>query len=132
MREYHAFLQSIEPESAAAKRRQQAAFDAERARWAAAGTEDRLAPAVTAPEAGEDPIPAGCRPVCSPVAASVWNVSVESGQRVEAGQKLLVLEAMKMEIAVSAPSAGVIEMVNCSPGALVSAGQRLVTLRREV
>ncbi len=36
-----------------------------------------------------------------------------------------------MEIAVAAPTAGVIEMVNCVPGALVSAGQRLVTLRRE-
>jgi len=51
---------------------------------------------------------------------------------VEAGQKLVVLEAMKMEIAVAAPSAGVVEMLNCAPGALVSAGQRLVTLRKEV
>jgi biotin carboxyl carrier protein len=51
---------------------------------------------------------------------------------VQAGQKLMVLEAMKMEIAVSAPSAGTVEMVNCAPGALVNAGQRLVTLRQEV
>jgi urea carboxylase len=66
------------------------------------------------------------------VTASVWNIAVETGQRVEAGQKLVVLEAMKMEIAVSSPSAGVVEMVNCTPGVLVSAGQRLVTLRQEV
>ena len=77
-------------------------------------------------------VPDGCRPVCSPVTASVWNIAVEAGQRVEAGQKLMVLEAMKMEIAVAAPSAGMIEMLNCVPGALVSAGQRLVTLRQEV
>ena len=64
--------------------------------------------------------------------ASVWNIAVEAGQRVQAGQKLMVLEAMKMEIAVSAPSAGTVEMLNCVPGALVSAGQRLVTLRQEV
>jgi urea carboxylase len=134
LRDYHAFLKSIEVESAAAKRRQQSAFDAERARWAESGADDRFSSSVNPPEAGEyeDAVPEGCRPVCSPVAASVWNVSVESGQRVEAGQKLLVLEAMKMEIAVSAPSAGVVELVNCSPGALVSAGQRLVTLRREI
>jgi urea carboxylase len=56
---------------------------------------------------------------------------VATGERVVAGQKLLVLEELKMEIAVAAPSAGVIEMVNCAPGALVSAGQRLVTLRGE-
>ena len=48
---------------------------------------------------------------------------------VEAGQKLIVLEAMKMEIAVAAPTAGVVEQLDCAPGALVSAGQRLVTLR---
>jgi urea carboxylase len=66
------------------------------------------------------------------VTASVWNIAVEAGQRVQAGEKLMVLEAMKMEIAVSAPSAGTIEMLNCVTGALVSAGQRLVTLRQEV
>ena len=47
----------------------------------------------------------------------------------QAGQKLIVLEAMKMEIAVAAPRAGVVERLNCAPGALVAAGQRLVTLR---
>jgi urea carboxylase len=79
-----------------------------------------------------DAIPEGCRGVCSPVTASVWNIAVEAGQRVQAGQRLMVLEAMKMEIAVSAPSAGTVEMVNCAPGALVNAGQRLMTLRQEV
>jgi biotin carboxyl carrier protein len=39
---------------------------------------------------------------------------------------------MKMEIAVSAPSAGTIEKLNCSKGALVLAGQHLITLRQEV
>ena len=79
-----------------------------------------------------DAVPEGCRAVCSPVTASVWNIAVEAGERVEAGQKLMVLEAMKMEIAVAAPSAGTVEMLNCAVGALVSAGQRLVTLRNEV
>ncbi|MCU1235462.1 MAG: urea amidolyase related protein, partial [Candidatus Solibacter sp.] len=134
LRDYHAFQKSIAREAAAAKSRQQAAFEAERERWALAGAdrftaEDDFGSTAAPPE---DALPDGCRPVCSPVAASVWNVAVESGQRVEAGQKLLVLEAMKMEIAVAAPSAGVIEMVNCIPGALVSAGQRLVTLRQEI
>ena len=50
----------------------------------------------------------------------------------EAGQKLLVLEAMKMEIAVASPAAGTIEKLNCTTGALVMAGQHLVTLRQEV
>lgn len=66
-----------------------------------------------------------------PTTASVWKVSVEPGQRVIAGEKLIVLEAMKMEIAVAAPMAGVIEVLNCVKGAMVLAGQNLVTLRQE-
>ena len=63
-----------------------------------------------------DAMPEGCRPVCSPVTASVWNIAVEPGQRVQAGQKLIVLEAMKMEIAVAAPSAGVDRSVELRHG----------------
>jgi urea carboxylase len=57
---------------------------------------------------------------------------VEPGQRVEAGQKLIVLEAMKTEIAVAAPNAGTVERVNCAAGAMVWAGQTLLLLRSEV
>jgi urea carboxylase len=132
LQDYHAFLRSIEPDAAAFKRRQQEAFEQERERWAAAGADRFIQPQDqdTAP-AEPELVPDGCRPVRAPVTASVWNIAVEPGQRVEAGQKLIVLEAMKMEIAVSAPSAGIIEKLNCAKGALVSAGQHLITLRQE-
>ncbi|HWC97497.1 MAG TPA: urea carboxylase [Candidatus Sulfopaludibacter sp.] len=131
--DYHAFLRSIEGESAAFKRTQQEAFLAERQRWAESGLDTyREPPDVAAPEGAEDRVPEGCRAVASPVTASVWNIAVQAGQRVEAGDRLLVLEAMKMEIAVAAPFAGIVERLNCSPGALVSAGQNLITVRQEV
>ena len=131
--EYHAFLKSIEAETASCKHRQQAAFDEERERWSAAGL---IAPVSDADRGGEAPVaddalPEGCHAVPSPITASVWNVTVEPGQRVEAGQTLIVLEAMKMEIAVVAPSAGTVERLYCSSGTLVSAGQSLVALRLE-
>jgi urea carboxylase len=129
--DYHAFLGEIEPEIDVFKRRQQAAFEAERERWA---LNPYLPPPEqdTAPSEPADSVPEGCRAVAAPVTASVWNIAVAPGQRVEAGQKLIVLEAMKMEIAVVAPKAGTVELLNCAPGALVSAGQRLVTLRQEI
>jgi urea carboxylase len=70
--------------------------------------------------------------VRSPIAASVWNVAVEAGERVEAGQNLIILEAMKTEIAVAAPNAGIVEKLNCAVGAMVLAGQTLLLLRAEV
>ncbi len=108
------------------KRRQQQAFLEERERWGA----EKFAELVDdAAPVNEDAVPEGCRAVSSPVTASVWSIGVEPGQRVEAGHRLMVLEAMKMEIAVTVPVAGVIEKVHCSRGTLVSAGQRLVTIR---
>jgi urea carboxylase len=133
LRQYHAFLKSIEAEAASWQHSQQEAFEAERERWAVAGADrvpdiadTRVAPAEV------DVAPEGCNPVCAPVTASVWNVAVEAGERVEAGQKLVVLEAMKMEFAVAAPHAGTVERLDCAPGLLVTAGQRLVTLRPEL
>jgi urea carboxylase len=58
-------------------------------------------------------------------------LAVETGQRVEVGQKLIVLEAMKIEIIVVAPSAGIVEKLNCARGSLVSAGQVLLSLRAD-
>jgi urea carboxylase len=108
------------------KKQQQRAFLEERERW---GAEKFVELEDSAALVTEDAVPEGCRAVSSPVTASVWSISVEPGQRVEAGQRLIVLEAMKMEIAVTAPVSGVLEKLHCSKGMLVSAGQRLVTIR---
>jgi urea carboxylase len=130
--DYHRFLGSIESEAREFRCHQQAAFAEERERWAAAG---QAAYADTATEEDrpplDDAVPEGCRPVYSPVTANVWSIAVEPGQRVEAGQKLVILEAMKMEIVVAAPSAGMVAKLNCSPGSLVPAGQYLVALQIE-
>ena len=128
MREYHEFLQSIRPEADTFKKHQQAAFEAERERWAAAGQAEYIEPPEAAGPAPEADVPDGCAPVRSPISASVWNVAVEAGQRVEAGQKLMVLEAMKTEIAVTAPKAGIVHSLACAAGALVWAGQILLLL----
>jgi urea carboxylase len=132
LRDYRAFLKSIEADAADFKKRQQAAFEAERERWAAAGQAQYLEPQDSpAAETTDLGTPQGCSSVYSPIAASVWNVAVEVGQQVEAGQKLIVLEAMKTEIAVAAPRAGVVEKLHCAVGSLVGAGQVLLFLRTE-
>src|SRR5579871_3285972 len=130
LRDYHQFLNSIETSAAKFKRQQQEAFVAERERWAAAGQAEYMdAPDPVLPRTDGTRIPEGCRAVLAPVTASVWSIAVEAGQKVEAGERIIVLDAMKMEIAVTAPSAGRIEEVNVASGAMVSAGQRLAVLR---
>jgi pyruvate carboxylase len=58
----------------------------------------------------------------------VINVAVGEGERVRAGQKLVVLEAMKMETTINAPIDGVIGKIAVQPGTQVAGGDLLMTL----
>ncbi len=53
-------------------------------------------------------------------------VKAHAGDTVEQGQDLLVMEAMKMELALKAPRAGTIESINATPGEFVEADAVLV------
>ncbi|MEW6268914.1 MAG: biotin carboxylase N-terminal domain-containing protein [Thermodesulfobacteriota bacterium] len=61
----------------------------------------------------------------------VLRVCVAAGDRVAAGDELVVLEAMKMEHRVLAPHAGTVEAVRVAPGASVTAGDVLVVVAQE-
>jgi biotin carboxyl carrier protein len=64
----------------------------------------------------------------APMPATVTRIVAEVGQRVSAGDVLVLLEAMKMELAVRAPRDGVVTAIACEPGALVQPGVPLVAL----
>lgn len=59
----------------------------------------------------------------------VVDVLVQEGDAVEAGQTLVILEAMKMEIRVTAPTEGTIQRVLVSKSDVVERGQTLVEVR---
>jgi urea carboxylase len=77
----------------------------------------------------EEEVPEGCEAVSAPMTASVFQIPVELGQRVEEGEKLIVLDAMKTELTIGSPAAGVVEKILCQSGQMVSAGQQLAILR---
>ena len=64
----------------------------------------------------------------APVAGVVAQVSVAAGQRVAAGQPLVCVEAMKMEMWLNAAAAGVVRAVNVAPRDTVASGAVLVEL----
>jgi propionyl-CoA carboxylase alpha chain len=67
----------------------------------------------------------------APMPGTVDRVAVETGQTVEAGQPVLVLEAMKMQHTVSAPYAGVVTEINVKTGAQVASGEVLAVVEGE-
>ncbi|HQT47194.1 MAG TPA: acetyl-CoA carboxylase biotin carboxyl carrier protein subunit, partial [Acidocella sp.] len=79
----------------------------------------------------EDALPPGARAVAAPVPGSVWQVLKAPGSLVAAGETLMILESMKMEVRVSAPAAGRLAMLSANPGTAVRAGQRLCVIQPE-
>ncbi len=64
--------------------------------------------------------------VMSPMPATVVAIHVAPGQTVAEGETLIVLEAMKMELPIRAPRAGVVKTVACAKGDLVQPGVNLL------
>ena len=129
LKDYLEFLDSIREETESFRRHQKESFDAERERWRAAGQMTIVEPEEVEQNEDEAMVPAGCEGVPSPMTASLFQVVVQPGDAVEEGQKLVVLDAMKTEIAIVAPMAGVVESMHCVVGQMVSSGQLLVSLR---
>lgn len=66
--------------------------------------------------------------LAAPMPGRVRRTLVKEGERVEKGQVVLVLEAMKMEHAIRAPEAGVVARVFHGEGDLVDAGTELAVI----
>jgi urea carboxylase len=128
LKDYLAFLDENAGSIAAFKTRQQSAFEAERARWAEAAGSASPAIEVIEEANGAALVPDGATAVESPVPGSVWKILVEPGHKVSEGDTLIIVESMKMEIAVCAPSSGLVREVRCAEGRAVELGQALVIM----
>jgi len=124
---YDRFLTDNADSIADFRARQARAFDEEKELWRASGEFDvRDEPAAV--EAVEVTVPDGATAVTAPFTSTVWQVDVRPGDRVDAGQKLLAVEAMKMESMVHAPVEGHVLEVYVEPGDQVAPGQVLAAI----
>ncbi len=80
---------------------------------------------------GADASARGPEPLKAPMPGLVLAVEVEEGDVVEAGQAVVVMEAMKMQNELRSQSRGVVERILVGPGAAVERGAVLVEFGRE-
>jgi urea carboxylase len=125
--DYQAMLQENGDEIASHNAKREQAFAEELARWHADGQFHYQAPEIV-DNVDIVTLAEGEIPVDSSVAGSVWQLLVAEGEIVKEGQPLLLLESMKMEIAILAPEAGRVKKQLLREGARVSAGQSLLIL----
>jgi len=114
------------------KHKQQQAFEAERRRWQESGQGHyEVEPDHLSEQAEEERLEDHQIAVESHVSGSIWQVLVSEGQRVQAGEPLLVIESMKMEIEVVAPQDGTVIRIGRSAGSPVRAGERLMVMEEQ-
>jgi acetyl-CoA/propionyl-CoA carboxylase biotin carboxyl carrier protein len=95
------------------------------------GTQARLwnpamAGSASAVSAGAPRSDAGA--VLAPMHGTILKLLVHQGDRVEIGDPVAILEAMKMETQIAAPSAGEVKEISIGPGTTVEAGQKIVLI----
>ncbi|WP_196603220.1 biotin/lipoyl-containing protein [Pectinatus haikarae] len=89
------------------------------------------APVVSAPKAAPAApaaVPAGGTTIAAPMPGKITKVIAAVGQAVNAGDVVLILEAMKMQNEITAPAAGTVKAVNVEVGKSVKAGEAMVVL----
>jgi len=89
---------------------------------AAAPAAQAAAPAPAAKPAGEG------KSVTSPLPGVIIEISVKEGQAVKAGQKVAVLEAMKMENEIAAPADGVVTSIRVAKGDSLQEGDEIMKI----
>ncbi|XPF94590.1 urea carboxylase [Colwellia sp. RE-S-Sl-9] len=104
------------------------AFEQELQNWKAAGQLDPQPLSEMPEDSSEISLSEGEFIIESTAAGSVWLVETEEGKSVSEGDSLIILESMKMEIAITSPESATVSRVLVEVGQQVQAGQALLVL----
>ena len=96
--------------------------------FVAAKAEVTPKPAPAAPAPAAPAAPAGAKTVTAPLPGTITKVTVKVGDTVNAGDTVLLMEAMKMENNITAEFGGTVKAILVDTGAQVQSGQALVEL----
>jgi len=86
-------------------------------------------PAATTPAAAQPAAAASGKPVVAPLPGTINEIKVKVGDKVNAGDTVVILEAMKMQNNIEAETSGTITSINVNKGDAVMEGDTLVTIK---
>lgn len=125
--EYQGFIDDNRDDINGFREMRENAFASELADWHATG-QFKYEVVEEEQQQSEVSWPEDSQVIDSPVSGSVWQTEVTVGQQVKAGECLMILESMKMEVPVFALADGKISQLLLNSGQRVSAGQALVVI----
>ena len=120
--EYLHFIEKENADIQAFTEKRQHAFEKELARWHADG-QFNFTDEIVEETLSDEIWPEGSVLADSPVAGSVWQLLKQAGDFVKAGEALMILESMKMEIPIYATEDGILIEHRVQAGSRVMSGQ---------
>jgi urea carboxylase len=123
---YQSFLSQHVKSITAFRDRQQACLATEIAHWIDYEAAAAASTATVSASEGQS-APEG-HPIHAPMHGSVWKILAQPGETVKANQIVVIVEAMKVELAVVAPREGVITTICCTIGQSIAAGEILAAI----
>jgi urea carboxylase len=131
LKEYKEFLKENEKESIAFQTKRQKAFEDERAMWKEKGLDSFDTTVVAVEEKDELVLADDEEAVESIMSGNIWKIEVKVGDKVEAGDVLVILESMKMEVDIEAETSGVISQILYKEGDNIESGDVLVVIKKD-
>ncbi len=123
--EHTRFLDDNAASIAQFRHKQASAFALEAALWA---QEEERAPLTREEDLSLEEEVDGLLPISADLNGNIWKILVQPGDEVAAGQPVIIVEAMKMELTITATQAGRVKRLGCQPGRPVSPGDTLLWL----
>ena len=95
----------------------------------AEGSEESNSSSASAASTSSAPTAAAGKPVVAPLPGTINEIKVKVGDKVNAGDTVVILEAMKMQNNIEAETSGTITSINVNKGDAVMEGDTLVTIK---
>jgi len=131
LKEYKEFLKANEEKSNTFQSKRQKAFEDERQMWKEKGLDSFDTTIEAVEEKDEIVLSEMEEAVESIMSGNIWKIEVKVGDKVEAGEVLVILESMKMEVDIEAEVSGVVSQILYKEGDNIESGDLLVVIKKD-
>ena len=131
LKEYKEFLKENEKESNSFQTKRKKAFEDERLMWKEKGLDSFDTKVEAVVEKNVLVLEDGEEAIESIMSGNIWKIEVEVGDRVKAGEVLVILESMKMEVDIEATISGTVSQILFKEGDNIESGNVLVVIKKD-
>lgn len=131
LKEYKAFLKANEEQSNSFQTKRGQAFEDERLMWKEKGLDSFDTKIEASEDKDELILDADEEVVESIMSGNIWKIEVQVGDIVKAGEVLVILESMKMEVDIEAEISGTVSQILYKEGDNIQSGDVLVVIKKD-